>query len=785
MNTPRKSPFFVPWLIAASLILFACFLEVFLPKVALNFGLWTYNPRVKFASWFGQDRSRVATNLGFVVITDRTIEAVNNGSLGYRYGLYWPRHVYGRALEELTAEGAEVVAFDVLFKELRSDHEPVELTNGQKVASDEYFARALRQSGRAILSADKGLMPAPLFATNAMTVGSIAVNRDSWDGVLRRDVPFYDFKVWHPLMLRLSAEGGCDLTEATFVTNTVEVFSMNGDRMVTNHATLKKLRLRRELAEDTPDDPKYWELPLDSQGRISVKKSFPKEWLTEGTADRIEPFTIHRAWSVGIVMAAHELGLDLSRSVMDTNQHRLILSGTNGVRREIPLDDSGSYYIDWRIRLEDDVLAKGSFEELLVARKMRDDGETIETNRWKGKLVLIGSVATGNDLSDLGSTPLSSHSYLASKHWNVANSIINNCFVTVCPLWGKLVLILIFGGVSAWITLKIRPIIGLGLIFLIFLLYTLLAFWVYARFLFWLPLGVPMLISLLGTFLLIAPYRVRVEQAEQKRVKSAFSKVLAPKIVNELLTQNVKFGGTRRELTVFFADVRGFTELTDSTQTRAEEYVRQNHLTGKEAEAYFDSQAQLVLQMVSQCLGLIAETIKRHDGTLDKYIGDCVMAFWGAPTADPQHALHCVRAAIESQRALHSLNDERVRENQRIEEENKELVAAGKPPKPLQSLISLGTGINTGVSIAGFMGSDKDILNYTVFGREINLASRLEGVSGHGRIVIGEGTYLALKRDAPELAATCIELPPVKVKGFRHEVRAYEVPWREKSPINL
>jgi class 3 adenylate cyclase len=91
----------------------------------------------------------------------------------------------------------------------------------------------------------------------------------------------------------------------------------------------------------------------------------------------------------------------------------------------------------------------------------------------------------------------------------------------------------------------------------------------------------------------------------------------------------------------------------------------------------------------------------------------------------------------------------------------------------------LGSGINTGVAIVGLMGSDAHILNYTVFGREVNLASRLESVSGRGRIVIGETTFKHLERDAPALAARCQKLAPTSVKGIREALVCYEVPWQE------
>jgi adenylate cyclase len=159
-------------------------------------------------------------------------------------------------------------------------------------------------------------------------------------------------------------------------------------------------------------------------------------------------------------------------------------------------------------------------------------------------------------------------------------------------------------------------------------------------------------------------------------------------------------------------------------------------------------------------------------------MGDCVMAFWGAPVPNESHALCCVRAAIDCQRALHQLNQQRFAQNEQLKAENVRLAADGKPPVPLQPLLSLGTGINTGYATVGLMGSDATILNYTVFGREVNLASRLEGASGRGRILISEATFKDLQRDDPILAATCLSQAPITPKGFRHAIRTYEVPWK-------
>src|SRR5208283_1993006 len=137
------------------------------------------------------------------------------------------------------------------------------------------------------------------------------------------------------------------------------------------------------------------------------------------------------------------------------------------------------------------------------------------------------------------------------------------------------------------------------------------------------------------------------------------------------------------EVTVFFADVRGFTELTDTSQGCVAEFVRKNNLTGQSAAACYDEQARETLDTVNLYLGLVADTVIKQDGTLDKFIGDCVMAFWGAPTPNPKHALACVRAAIEAQQAIYELNRQRSAENGKRELENLARVSAGLPPRPM------------------------------------------------------------------------------------------------------
>ena len=218
---------------------------------------------------------------------------------------------------------------------------------------------------------------------------------------------------------------------------------------------------------------------------------------------------------------------------------------------------------------------------------------------------------------------------------------------------------------------------------------------------------------------------------------------------------------------------------------KAEDFVKDNNLLGEAAEKVFDRQAEEILVTVNEYLTVIADVVRKHDGTLDKFIGDCVMAFWGAPTHNPHHAISCVRAAIETQRAVYALNLKREAENRQREAHNLLLAAEGKQLVPLLPILVVGTGVNTGDVTVGLMGSDESA-NYTVFGREVNLASRLETVSGRARIIISESTLAEIIQDDSTLALSCKALPPEKVKGIREAVPIYEVPWRgegETGPL--
>ena len=711
----------------------------------------TYDLRVRAAQKFP---TPAATNLAFISVEESSLAAVRSGRLGYSYGLEWPRQVYGRLVEELSAEGARVVAFDVLFGELRPDHPPVQMANGGLVESDDFFALQMRRAGNTILATAPETVLPELFATNAFALGDISSVKDS-DGNFRRIQAFCTVRRWHPLFEKLQAdpELGVDLSQARFAP---------GKIMLPQTGTTNII-----------------EVPVDADNYFQLA-DFIGDKLPPGVAPRAKAFTDQRVWHMGIVLAAQALKLDLNRADVDLPRGRITLRGAKGVERILPVDANGCLYVDWLLTPNDPRLMRAPMESLLWQDKRRLSGETNGLrDDFRGKLAVVAFVIQGNNLTDEGATPLDKHTLLASVHWNIANSIITGQFVRRASLPMETALIILLGALTAFLTWQLRAVSASAAVLLLLLAYIGIGFFVFIHFRYWLPFVFPMAGAMLIEHISLVTYRVVFEQREQRRVKSVFSKIVSPDVMNELLSaERLSLGGARREVTVFFADVRGFTTLTDEMQERVAEFVRERQLDFDTAEACFDEFARETLNTVNLYLSVVADAVKKHGGTLDKYIGDCVMAFWGAPTPNEKHALACVRAAVDAQRAIHELNHKRLAENASREVENRARLSAGLPPRPPLRALQFGTGINTGLVTVGLMGSEAHQYNYTVFGREVNLAARLENVSGSGRIIISDTTYNHLLRGDPALAGTCIEMFPVTVKGIRSAVRIYEVPWQ-------
>jgi adenylate cyclase len=233
--------------------------------------------------------------------------------------------------------------------------------------------------------------------------------------------------------------------------------------------------------------------------------------------------------------------------------------------------------------------------------------------------------------------------------------------------------------------------------------------------------------SLIGVVAALATLDFAAEQRRRREVQMAFSQYISPAMVERLVANPslLKLGGERKMMTLLFADIRGFTSISEAMKDDPEGLT----------------------SLVNDILSPLSEIVIRHGGTIDKYMGDCIMAFWNAPLDDSEHALHGVQAGIEMVQAIPALNAS-ILERIPGKEESKRA-------------IRIGVGINSGECVVGNMGS-RQRFDYSVLGDAVNVASRIEGLCKQYDVplIIGESTAERV-RDQLQL----MELDHIAVRG--------------------
>ena len=340
---------------------------------------------------------------------------------------------------------------------------------------------------------------------------------------------------------------------------------------------------------------------------------------------------------------------------------------------------------------------------------------------FKDKILIVGTSAPG--LFDLRSTPLKNNVPGVKIIADLTDQILSGSFLQR-PDW-------IFGlelftgfTLAILITIFIQflgPIGGLSVFLIGNGISIFGSFYIFENYLFLIDPISPLVICLIS-YLVITFFNFLFTELERRKVRNAFSQYMSPVMVEKLAQSNksLKLGGERREMTFLFSDIRGFTAIS---------------------EKYKDDPESLTV-LINSILTVLSNEVLDQDGTIDKYMGDCIMAFWNAPSEDPFHREKSIKAAFKMSEALNKLNESLDRKG-----ENK---------------LSIGIGINSGECIVGNMGSEKRF-DYTVLGDAVNLASRLEGQSGNYgmQIILGEETIKKISKEE----YFQFELDLISVKG--------------------
>ncbi|RKY58081.1 MAG: hypothetical protein DRP95_06300 [Candidatus Latescibacterota bacterium] len=369
----------------------------------------------------------------------------------------------------------------------------------------------------------------------------------------------------------------------------------------------------------------------------------------------------------------------------------------------------------------------------------------MEKGVLRDKIVLVG--VTYEEAHDVYQTPFYLGTRLLSArrktlmpgveiHANIARTLLSGKFIVRVDRLVLVLLLLAFSAGMAALLSRIEPLWGLSVLLGTSALYAWVVLELFVRLRFWVDLVAPVA-GLSFTYVGVVVYRFLMEQREKRMIRGAFAHYVPKSVVDELLKnpQLLSLGGEERELSVLFSDVQGFTSLSE-------------RMSPSEIRALLD-----------EYLTPMTEVILGHEGIIDKYEGDAIMAEFGAPLHLPDHARKACLAALDMQAKLAELRERWSQE--------------GKP------LLYMRVGVSTGRMVLGNMGS-REIFDYTVIGDSVNTASRLEGANKEygTRILISEATYLAARDHI-----VVRELDRIRVKGKREPVRAYELLGRREDGL--
>jgi adenylate cyclase len=401
---------------------------------------------------------------------------------------------------------------------------------------------------------------------------------------------------------------------------------------------------------------------------------------SDGTIRRLNLFTLFDGKAIPGEAAASLLIGGSSKDITYNTRKKVI----EWDGRSIPVDKDGKSLLRFRGENFDQYIPYPMYAILQSAVAYKN-GATPEfpPEDFKDKYVFFGYYAPG--LFDIVTTPISSVYPGMGCHITMLDNILQGDFTQETPFWVDIFLLFCVVALIGVLTIfpgQIRLSLGAAIV--------LAAVVVGAGFLaytqgWWLPVVAP-LVGIVLAYLSATLYNYTTEGTQKRFIKSAFSQYLSPTVIDQLLANpdQLKLGGERREISIFFSDIQGFSTISERLDPAT------------------------LTEFLNDYLTFMTNIILDSGGTIDKYEGDAIIAFWNAPLSYPDHAARALGAAMECQRALAA--------QQSFYEEK------------YGARLLTRIGLNTGFAVVGNMGSNKHF-NYTMLGDSVNLAARLEGLN--------------------------------------------------------
>ena len=630
---------------------------------------------------------------------ETVIAAIDEKSLAELGRWPWPRTTMARLVDQLKASGAKSVGFDIVFSE------PDASTNLKTLNA---LAAEMKKSGISDPNVMKLLHQKRAAAdTDAILAASIQKADNVTLGY------FFHFP-------RRGSER--------------ELAHITADMIAANTARIENSRYAMINAKtNAPDEsrlPRAYapEANLSTLARAAQNSGYFNMLPDSDGSNRWAPLVIalgdnhYSSLAVSLVHAY----LDFPPLALNLEAYGAKSIGIGNI--SIPTDESGRLLINY-------LGPPRTFPHYSIADILKG---SIPPATFANKIVLVGATAIG--IYDLRVTPFSSTFPGVEIHATVIDNILHRNFLTHSSFTRFIdIFAIIFFGLMIGLAIpRLSPIPGMIAALAIIAAFVAANFLIFFTLNVWLNLVYPF-VTMITIYLGITIYHYFKEEREKKKIRGAFQYYLTASVINEMLKDpdKLKLGGEKKNLSVLFSDIRGFTTISEK-------------LTPEELVA-----------LLNEYLTAMTNKVFQYDGLLDKYMGDAIMAVFGAPLDQPDHARRACLTALAMMKELHQLQNKWQAEG--------------------RLAFDIGIGINSGEMVVGNMGSEMRF-DYTVMGDMVNLGSRLEGTNKEygTNIIISAFTY-----DIVKDIMCCRELDGVRVKGKIKPVKIYELLGEKKDEADF
>ncbi len=604
---------------------------------------------------------------------ETVIAVIDEKSLGELGRWPWPRSTIARLVDELKGYGAKAVGFDIVFSEPDQNYSLsaiVDLTKEvKKIGIKDKRVQGLLDKKRLMADTDAALAEAIKRAKN-VTIGYFFLKSSKEaEHLSEKDIEAAAENIANSRYQMIQGETSPD--ESALVN-------------VTAYSAVTNLKLLSDAAENS-----------------GYFNAFPD---TDGTI-RWSPLVMRFQDNYFLPLSLSLLVQYLDWPMVTLNMAKFGIEGIKIGDINIPTDETGRLLINYLGPVQ--TFPHYSISDIIKGR--------LSPDTFKDKIVIVGATAIG--IYDLRVTPYSSVYPGVEIHATSIDNILHRNFLhrssgtsllDVCA-------IVFFGLLIGIVVPRVKAVQGMILSLLVLISFVLLNTFIFSRYNLWLNIIYPAL-TMIMIYLGITVYRYITEEREKKKIRDAFQYYLTASVINEMLKDpsKLKLGGDKKDLTVLFSDIRGFTTISEKMTPEA------------------------LVHLLNEYLTAMTNLVFKYDGLLDKYMGDAIMAVFGAPLDQPDHALRACRTALGMMEELKKLQ--------------KKWADEGRP------VFDIGIGIYSGDMV--------------------NLGSRLEGINKEygTNIVISEYTYAAIKDDI-----FCRELDSVRVKGKKLPVNIYELLGEKKD----